>query len=572
MLNFFMRKQLLITLCLVVSMAMLAVPAKRGVSRKATLDDGSSVTLVLCGDEFGHWWESADGRRFSLHENGTTTCLSEKELARMTSRASLRQEKTTSRRIAKMTDAHKNNYIGSKKGLVILVEFPDLRFEISPVNEKMSMMFNEAGYHENNHIGSVHDYFLDQSYGLFDLSFDVVGPIEVSNDYAYYGKNNRYGDDMLPATMVAEACAIIDGDVNFADYDWDGDGTVDQVFVIYAGYGENAGAPSNTLWPHEWTLSEASEYGDGDGVVELDGVIIDTYAISCELAGKSETVMNGIGTACHEFSHCLGFPDFYNTQSYSVLGTEDWDLLSTGSYNGPDNNGEIPAGYTAYERWFAGWLTPIELTLGMNVEAMLPLNEEPEAYIVYNDGNHNEYYLLENRRSDRWFSYWGNVMANKDGLLITHVDYSEKLWADNTVNTLSSHQRMYVISANNASRNAANKEYGKQLYPYEAKDSLTNTSLPMAKVFNKNTDGSMLMNKPIRNITRNDDRTISFICGDIPEDPNGNDNSEESGINEVPVIGSNKHKVFTITGQAVDYMPEMKHRGIYILNGRKEIK
>jgi hypothetical protein len=37
--------------------------------------------------------------------------------------------------------------------------------------------------------------------------------------------------------MVAQACQLADPDVNYADTDWDGDGYVDQVYVMYAVWG-----------------------------------------------------------------------------------------------------------------------------------------------------------------------------------------------------------------------------------------------------------------------------------------------------------------------------------------------
>lgn len=127
--------------------------------------------------------------------------------------------------------------------------------------------------------------------------------------------------------MIIEACQLVDDKVNFKDYDWDGDGEVDQVFVIYAGYGEHAGAPSNTIWPHESSLGNRS--------IMLDGVRINTYACSSELNGNSGQVMAGIGTPCHEFSHCLGFPDLYDTDYSGAFGMSYWDVMNSGSHSGP---------------------------------------------------------------------------------------------------------------------------------------------------------------------------------------------------------------------------------------------
>ena len=136
------------------------------------------------------------------------------------------------------------------------------------------------------------DYFKAQSAGQFELDFDVIGPVTMSNTYSYYGGNDRSGNDKYPGKMGREACTAIKDSVNFSDYDWDGDGNVDQVFVLYAGQGEADSGIENTIWPHEWQLS-SSDYG---GSLTLDNVTIDTYACSNELTSNS--TIEGIGTIC----------------------------------------------------------------------------------------------------------------------------------------------------------------------------------------------------------------------------------------------------------------------------------
>lgn len=526
-----MKKYIIIFVLLIACMTVQAAPAKHGVVRNVVLTDGSTIEVTLCGDEYAHWWESADGRKIDIDDNGMARIMAGEDFSFRREYATAKRAKANGNRTNRMNKAKQNagnvTFSGSKKGLVILVEFSNLEMKAGSTQTAFDNMFNQEGYSKNNHIGSVHDYFYDQSYGQFDLSFDVVGPVTVANTYSYYGANNSDGDDKYPATMVVEACQLVDELVDFADYDWDGDGYVDQVYVVYAGYGENSGAPRNTIWPHEWTLSEASDYGDGDGPQEFDGVMVDTYAVSCELEGVSGSTMAGIGVACHEFSHCLGYPDFYDVDSSGGVGMAIWDLLDSGSYNGPSGNGEVPAGFTAYERMVAGWLEPVELSPGMDVDGMATIGEEAEAYIVYNDGNRNEYYLLENRDNSRWFSYWGANKASKSGMLITHVDYNRNAWINNTVNDSKSHQRMTFIPANNKF-GSGSSTYAGQLYPTANNNELTNTSTPAAKTFNKNIDGQKLMNKPIVNIVKNADKTISFSCvemeneedPDDPENPN----------------------------------------------------
>lgn len=437
-----------------------AVPAKR-VTFTHTQKDGTVLTLMLVGDEHLHYYiNQTTNEPMQLEEDGDYKVIAPMVLKGLQEKASERRAAINAERVKRLPGIkamqqdgpHRaigeyNSMTGEKKGLVILVNFKDVTMKTANAQEAFDNQFNQPGYNLNGHIGSVADYFHDQSYGQFSLDFDVVGPVQVSQNMSYYGANKggSRGNDSHPAEMVIEALQLVDPLVNFADYDWDGDGEVDQVFVIYAGYNEAQGAAANTIWPHEWNLSSAAYYGDGDGYQFMDGVYIDTYACSSELCGKSGTRLDGIGTACHEFSHCLGYPDLYDTDYSGGVGMDHYDLMCSGSYNGP-NSGEVPCGYTAYERWMAGWLEPTELTDPATITNMPALNDEGAAYVIYNSSNNNEFLMLENRHADRWFSYWSGYTAGH-GLFITHCDYDATTWAYNNVNNDPNHQRLTYIPA-----------------------------------------------------------------------------------------------------------------------------
>lgn len=506
-----MKKEILLSILLFCTLSVYSVPAKKGITKMLTLLDGTTITATLCGDEYGHYWKSDDGRKFRLDDNQIAKEITDSEFVELSQKKAKRMSSANKSRSKRLQGARRvgtfGSYIGEKKGLVILVEFNNL--SMKPANTQMEFddMFNQVGYRKHRHIGSVHDYFYDQSYGLFDLSFDVVGPVQVSHSYSYYGQNNSAGDDKNACSMVIEACNMVDSLVNFADYDWDGDGEVEQVYLVYAGYGENAGASSDTIWPQEWQLSEGADYGDGEGAITLDGVLIDTYAVSCELAGKYGSDINGIGTACHEFSHCLGYPDFYDTDYSGGVGMKAWDVLDQGSYNGPNYHGEVPAGYTSYERWVAGWLEPTELRPGEPVDSLKPLNDYPQAYIAYNDNNPDEYYLFENRAPSRWFSYNTSAKVSKKGMLVIHVDYNADSWINNTPNDNPNHQRMSVVCANSNAHN-----YTGNLYPYYANDSLTNKSTPATDLYVANKAGKKYLPVSIHNIKVEADGNVTFTA------------------------------------------------------------
>ena len=295
-------------LCLVLSVW--AVPAKRGVWCSLSLVDGTEVKAQLVGDEFLHYYVSEDGTKYVQDES---TGLYRKMTDEVTAqrRAAVRRAQAQGRQKRMLRKAQASNvFQGTKKGLIILVQFTDSKFKSGHNLALYERIANDENYSGNNFRGSIKDYFKAQSHGLFELDFDVAGICQLQHTYAYYGRNNSEEEDVKPGEMVAEACLWAhEQGFDFSKYDWNGDGEVDQVFVLYAGHGEASYKDANTIWPHMYYLS-ASDYGKS---LSLDGVTVDTYACSCELNGDGN--LDGIGTFCHEFSHCMGFPDLYDTSS-----------------------------------------------------------------------------------------------------------------------------------------------------------------------------------------------------------------------------------------------------------------
>ena len=493
-----MKKISLLLPLFFISVLAFSIPAQRGIWRMATLPDGTTVRLELQGDENLHYWRAADGKCYELNENDMATPLPDIKALQQEAQTRVAAQNIRRQMRRKNLPAARKAYTGKKKGLIIMVEFSDKKFNVKHTKQLVTRMANEEGFtHSYGFKGSIHDYFKDQSNGAFDLTFDVVGPVKLRNKMFYYGRDLGFqsGNDARPGEMVAEACQMIKDSVNFVDYDWDNDGEVDQVYVMYAGYGQASGGTSDTIWPHEWQLSSS----DYRGTLELDGVKIDTYACSNELDERSR--LAGIGTACHEFTHCLGFPDMYDTSGNGAFGMHSWDLMDYGSYN---DKGYTPAGYTGYEKIEAGWLTPVVLRTDTLVERLLPLSENGTAFLVYNDNAPNEYYILENRKKTHW-----DAALPGEGLLILHVDYNAARWRSNTVNTTPDHQRCSIFHADN-SDGISLVDLAGDPFPFKDNDSLTLTSLPRASVFNANTDGSENMNKSILNIRRNADGDISF--------------------------------------------------------------
>ena len=576
-----MKFKLYLTACLLVlglSCAH-AVPAKKGVKRTIKLADGTSVVAELKGDEFASYWQADDGKCYVQDVDSRTFKITDK--AQVVNRGLAKRQKANDARIKRFAKRGQkreitgafSHFTGIKKGLIILVNFKDVKFGRTHTRTMFNNIANKIGFTNSlGFKGSVKDYFLAQSNGQFELDFDVVGPYTLSQNMAYYGAHSKDGNvDVKPGHMVLEACQMADKDVNYKDYDWDGDGKVDQVFVIYAGFGEADGGSEDTIWPHESQLSTwvSKPYET------KDGVSVNTYACGNEntydMLGRSR--INGIGTICHEFSHCLGYPDLYDTNYSGNFGMGSFDLMCSGSYNGESF---CPPNYSAYEKWIAGWITPIVLDKPASVKGMQAQDVKyGQAFVVYNDNNKNEYYLIENRQQN--VGIWDKQLP-ASGMMITHVDYDKNIWEWNNVNTFvnysnqngpeyayldNDHQRLTIFHADNEEGSSADSQAG-DLYPFNGNNSLTDTSSPAATIY----QGGTTMGKPITNITQNEDGSIDF---DFMGGSNGN---IISGIHfvendEVPSYGQG---VYSLDGRYFGSSVKGLGKGIYIVNGKKVVK
>ena len=435
-----------------------ARPARRGAIVR-TQPDGSEIVVYQHGDEFFHWETNEKGEWLTLDKDGfyqVTEALSKEAIAAKRAASPLhiapKEEVATPLNIA-------------PRGLIILVNFADLAF--TETIEEMDSMHNAKNYtrdyeyvyrgntYQVSSEGSARQYFYDASFGQYNPQFDVIGPVTVSREYAYYGKNNVNTQfDQRPWEMVKEACVIADTllDVDFTQYDNDNDDIVDFVYVIYAGYGEADGGGANTIWPHSYQLSAAGAY------CRLDGVRVDLYACGNEIDYYTKK-HTGIGTFCHEFSHVLGLPDLYTTEGQTHKTLEEWSILDYGPYN---NDGNTPPAYSAYERFFMGWLTPEVIVDSANIR-LEELNSSQRALLISTEDKHNligndpkstRFYLLENRQQQGWDTYLPG-----HGLMLTYVQYNATRWQENTVNNTSRSMGVDLIEADGKTPNSSGTGY-----------------------------------------------------------------------------------------------------------------
>lgn len=427
------------------SLASWAMPARQS-SFVASTSEGEPIELRLMGDEYFHYFVStSDGTLYmrqgdlfvpaeldsSLRLRPAASPGKAADLAPLFSKA-----RQSAPRIPGLVPSATFPARGEQPVLVVLVEYQDIKFNLSDPNDYFTRMLNEEGFAEYYATGSARDWFINSSQGQFSPRFDVFGPVTLQKNRQYYGGNDAFGQDSAPQKMAVEACRTLNPDVDFSIYDCDSDGYIDNVFVVYAGRGEASGGPADSVWPHAWSLSSA-EPGQR---YTFDGVILNRYACSneWELSDQGHGYRPvGIGTFVHEFSHVMGLPDLYSTQYVQNTFTPGaWSAMDYGPYN---NDGCTPPQYSAWERASLGYSTPAALPLQGNL-GIEPLGEGL-SYIATSN-NENEYFILENRRQTGWDAYVPGC-----GLLIWHIDYDPEVWRSNSVNNNPSHNHVDIIEA-----------------------------------------------------------------------------------------------------------------------------
>jgi len=388
--------------------------------------DGSNVMVRLAGDEFFSYLVTNDGRVVKDIEGVMIeTGMMESDMTR----SYVARQRAKSK--LKQMPAKTNGSV--TKGLVILVNFSEKSFTYS--RTEFYNKLNQTGYSTNGATGSAKDYFVDNSANTYTPAFDVYGPYTLDNRTSYYGAHDGSENDIRPAQMVLDAVRKLAADtsahVNFADYDSDHNGAIDNVFIFYAGCGENiSGNNSNLIWPHAWYVSTGNTDAANSSDLTFGGKRLNGYACTSELSGPEDNPrLCGIGTFCHEFSHVLGLADLYVTDyssDHKTMG--QWDLMCNGSYL---NNELTPAGYSIFERFAVGWYNPPVISATDTYELDYTLRGN-EGYIITSTGNFNhnfenpnpsEYYVIENRQNVKWDAYLPG-----HGMVATKIKWDLDRW------------------------------------------------------------------------------------------------------------------------------------------------
>ena len=564
--------------------------------------DGTTITVILRGDEHINWYTTLDGVLLvqaadNSYYVGKVTkdgrLIATQQLAHEAAWRSSAERNLIDKQdkekfysyVSKVAEQSENSYnnrpltrvtvdsgyggvpyfphTGSPKVLVILAEFADTTFTIQNTKQVFTNYlmneghFTETAYRQNGNYKGVRGYFKDCSYGKFTPTFDVVGPVKLPKPQTYYGA----GDDNI-TDLMTDACNAVDNEVDFSQYDANGDGKVDLVYIIYAGHSANyRGNTSTDIWPKSGTTIISKTF---------DGKSIRRYGVSNELAGrenkkKEKETINGIGLFCHEFSHTLGLPDIYAIPGTAAAdqdnqGMEYWDLMDGGT---EVQNGRVPSPYLAWEREAMGWMTIDKLTSDQQVTDLKSLENGGKAYKILNKNVANEFIVLQSIQQGGWYQGWTKTQIPK-GLLAYRISYPyDKVNIFDFPNNVKGKPRVIVVPADGEVLSAMNSggDFNKyitnltnDLYPLGSKNSINEFKMY---------DGSKLKCKII-NITQNDaNKTVSFkFIADV------------TGIQSAPItnLTISDNRIYTLDGRYVGTDRDALPHGIYIQNKQKFIK
>lgn len=596
-------KQLSLIICLMLCSLTTWAAKAESIPVQVRQADGSVITVILRGDEHINWYttldgvllvQGADNNYYIGKVEKSGNLIATKQLAHEAQSRSQAERNLIAKQdkekfyayVNKIAEESENAYdnspltrgpiidsgyngvpyfphTGSPKALVILAEFQDTTFTIQDTKKVFTNYlmnedhFSDKRYNQDQNYKGVRGYFKDCSYGKFTPVFDVVGPIKLPKAHAVYGAGNDRMD-----LLLADACAAVDGMVNFADYDANNDGIVDLVYVIYAGHSANTSGNKDTnIWPKSGTITISNKF---------DGKSIRRYGVSNELNGSEKTSknnkkINGIGLFCHEFSHTLGLPDIYayntDAENQDNQGMEYWDIMDGGT---GIRGGRVPASYLAWEREVMGWMKIDELKNDITINNLKSIDNGGKAYKIVNPKNSNEYIVLQSIQKGAWSQGWGDNTYGK-GLFAYRISYkSGKVNIFDYPNNLKGKPRVIPIPADGkilAAANAGGKlnVYTAQLngdpYPYNGINKIDKFTMY---------DGTILK-WSIFDIVENDaERYVSFKFK----------NNETTGIQSPSIIerSASDNRIYTLDGRYVGTDASILPHGIYIQNNKKFVK
>ncbi len=221
--------------------------------------------------------------------------------------------------------------VGAGRVLALRVSFPDYSFADDDTLEALDALFN-GGDRSGFPYESLHAYYGRASYGRLDISGTAV-------DYQAKHERSYYQGDIN--TLFVEALDALDETLDLSQFDANGDGYLDCVYIHFAGPDSGWGS---TWLSQEWTVQQQAS----PEVCERswDGRRLWN---ACLLAENCAGDM-AASTLIHETGHVLGLPDLYSYRRTSADAAERSGCLT---FDLMDNN---TGDTNAFFKWMLGWV------------------------------------------------------------------------------------------------------------------------------------------------------------------------------------------------------------------------
>lgn len=291
-------------------------------------------------------------------------------------------------------------------------------------------MFNEEGYSDDGHYGSLKDYFKSSSGGQFNPTFDIY-PVKIAKNFGSYDGEGSLIPAALDILVERE-----DFKARASKYE-----SVIPFIFMHPLSNDAAQTYNDWYYSHQYNL----QYSMGRKYSK-NGFTFDSYAFVAQKLEYTKDKVNMLGTYAHEFSHVLGLYDLYSAdaQGYATIGPNPYDVMALGLRNG---NGRYPPTYSAFERESMGWLTINEIEAGDSIYTLKNI-AGMQAYSISNPKNNDEYYVVEYRPAVGFdskmtgSSYSGKTGAN--GVFVWYVNYDHSVFMTNDPNSDVNNPRVDV--------------------------------------------------------------------------------------------------------------------------------
>lgn len=327
---------------------------------------------------------------------------------------------------------------GERKILVIPIETKDDSFtkdEITRIEKGFFGEASETGWE------SVSSFYEKSSYGKLKISGEVSPVVRINQTTsqaedsakAYDKKNMTYTDTILKSALNAIA-----NSVNLDNYDTDGDGYLDAVWMVYSPRYDSS---SDFYWAYT-TWSEDNSTFSGKKACCYAWASVDFLTQKKYTASFFDNkYLADSHTFIHETGHMLGLDDYY---SY------DYEY----SRSNQDGNADTPVGgvdmmdfnigdHDSFSKYLLGWISPTVLTKAYLEANQYQLtlrsqNRYGEAFLfpiyqgnvaLYNGTPYDEYLMIEYytpdglNESDSEEAYTNNLATyRKSGVLVYHVN------------------------------------------------------------------------------------------------------------------------------------------------------